>query len=118
METFILFGIRCADLDSMDDNKKMAMMWEMAQLLETIFDAELQLRESWHWGYYYCLGTFEDYLYLRENIHPAEDYELLEPDFAEYPFLLYLNGAYKYPHCLAAIEAKPDVFEKLRSEQC
>jgi hypothetical protein len=133
----ILFGIRCAEVEAMEignwpvgvpfdqhymklDERKMELMRELASMLESITGAETQQRHSDHKGTYFCLKNGEDYFELRENIYPEEDYEAVEPHFSEYPFLLHISEMDdypNYPHYLAAIEARPDIFVKLRTER-
>lgn len=130
----ILFGIRCEEVEGLTIEAwtsgnppgehqltayriKLNKMSEFANLIEKNLNVKLQRRESISWGIYYCFAGNDDYLNLRENMNPEMDNDLLEPEFSDYPFLLYLENSHKYPHYLAAIEARPDIFVKLRTEQ-
>ncbi|MDR6633775.1 hypothetical protein J2X72_002575 [Phyllobacterium sp. 1468] len=104
MRTDILFGIYSEDME------------EIKELLEDILGRELEARESLQKGEYYCLGVFEDFLYLQDNEN-IEDGETVEDEFPEYPLILYINDADEYPHYLSAIEKRSDIFVKLRTEQ-
>ena len=137
MKTETLIGIRSAEVEAMKiekwpvsvpldqhydklDKRKLEIMQEFASTIEGITGAETQRRHSEHKGTYYCLKNGDRYFELRENMYPEDDYEPIESGFSEYPFLLFISEIDDYPNYpqyLAAIEARPDIFVKLRTEQ-
>ncbi|WP_133624385.1 hypothetical protein [Phyllobacterium brassicacearum] len=84
--------------------------------MEDILGRELEARESLHKGEYYCLGVFENFLFLQDNEN-IEDGEIVEDEFPEYPLILYINDADEYPHYRDAIQARSDIFVKLQTKQ-
>lgn len=106
MTTYVLFGVKTATLDAARDE------------IERILQVALAAREGLHNGEnYYSLGFLRTVLKLKNNID-LDDVEmefdgLSEPDFPKYPFLLYLDDAETVPHIQAALEAAPELFEKL-----
>ncbi|MGH6859817.1 MAG: hypothetical protein ACRECY_06145, partial [Phyllobacterium sp.] len=103
MITNILFGIHSE------------YMQEIKNILEDILGIEMEAREGFHVGDYYCFGVPESLLCLQYN----EDFEgeVVEDKFPDYPLILYVNDVDQCPHYLAAIEARPDVFVKLHTDQ-
>jgi hypothetical protein len=104
MITDVLFGIKTEDME------------EIKEILEDILSRKLQAREGLHMGEYYSLPFPDDYLYLRHNAN-IEDGEIEEEEFPEYPIVLYIEDVNKYPEYFAAIQARSDVFVKLRTNQ-
>jgi hypothetical protein len=100
----ILFGIHSEDIE------------EIKEIIEEILGRELEARESFNWGHYYCLPFPERNFYLRYN-EDQEDGEVMEYNFSDFPLLLYISDAYRYPRYLTAVESRSDVFVKLRTEQ-
>ncbi|MEP7456986.1 hypothetical protein [Phyllobacterium sp. SB3] len=138
MNREILFGIRCAEVEAMEienwpidtdaldehhkqlDDRKLSIMQGIATSIEQVIGGDLQERNSDHKGTYYRLKSADRYLELRENMFPAEEYEPIEPDFAQYPFLLYISEIENYPtypDYLAAIQRRQDIFVKLRTTE-
>jgi hypothetical protein len=109
MTTYVLFGVKASSLDIARD------------LVEKNLHVTLDAREGLHnGGNYYFLGFPEMVLTLKNNIDlDDEEMEfdgLSEPDFPKHPYLLYLDDAETVPHILAALEAAPERFEKLRTK--
>src|SRR5262249_21805573 len=110
--TDILFGIDADDIE------------EIMELIDALFGRKLEGREGLAYGEYYCFGVFDKFMrlqfnkvadYMPEIDTPEEPF--FDPDFQEYPILLYINDADKYPHYLAAIECQPNMFVKLRTKR-
>ncbi|RCW79533.1 hypothetical protein [Phyllobacterium bourgognense] len=104
MQTDILFGIHSEDME------------EIKVVIEEILGRELEAREGFNWGHYYCLPFPERYLYLRYN-EDNEDGEVMEHNFPDYPLLLYIYDAYRHPNYLTAVEARSDIFIELRTKR-
>lgn len=109
MTTYVLFGVKTSSLNAARD------------AVEKVLQVTLDAREGLHnGGDYYSLGFPKMVLTIKSNIDlDDEEMEvdgLSEPDFPQHPYLLYLDDAETVPHILAAIEAAPDLFEKLRTE--
>jgi hypothetical protein len=105
--TDILFGIRTEDME------------EIRELLEALLGTELLARSGLHRGEYYTFpDALDEFLYLQynEDFEDGEEEQAREPDFPEYPLILYIQDEGQHPGYLAAIEARPDVFVKLRTE--
>jgi hypothetical protein len=108
MATYVLFGVKAPTLDVARD-------W-----VENALHVSLVAREGLHaGGDHYTLGFPEIILDLKNNIDlDDEEMEfdgLSEPDFPKHPYLLYVDCAETVPHILAALEASPELFEKLRT---
>lgn len=102
------------------DDRKLSIMQGIATTIEQVIGSNLHERHSDHKGIYYRLKSADSYLELRENIFPAEEYEPIEPGFAQYPFLLYISEIENYPtypDYLAAIQKRQDIFVKLRTTE-
>ena len=108
MTTYLLFGVKASTLDVARD-------W-----VERALNVSLVAREGLHaGGDHYTLGFPDIILDLKNNVDPDdEEMEvdgLSEPEFSKHPYLLYLDHADTVPHILAALEASPELFEKLRT---
>lgn len=99
-----LYGIKSAKID------------DIARIIHVELSIGIRPKDSEYFGRLYILTEPNGYLYLRYNVL-NNGMDLLEADFSMYPLLLHLTNANRYPHYLAAIESRPDIFEKLRSEQ-
>lgn len=111
MPTFVLFGVKAATLNG-------ARIW-----IEEALNVSLVAREGLQsGGDHYTHGNPDIILDLKNNLDlDDEEMEcdgLSEPDFPKHPFLLYLNYAEQAPHIIAALEAAPERFEKLRTNIC
>ena len=108
MATFVLFGVKAATLEAARDQ------------VEKALNVSLVAREGLHsGGRHYTLGFPDIVLGLKNNIDlDDEEMEfagLAEPDFPAHPYLLYLDDAETVPRVVAALEASPELFEKLRT---
>jgi hypothetical protein len=100
----VLFGVRAAT-------------FEQARVaVEQTLDISLEERESSHYGgnYFRFHGPELQELILQENIEVPE-MEPAEEEFSDQHYLLYLSGFPKDSPLLAALEAAPETFEKLRA---
>ena len=98
----VLFGVRAETFDA------------ARVTVEHALDVTLEERESSHYGgvYFKFNGPDLQELVLQENIEIPE-MEPAETDFPDERYLLYVSGFPKESPLLAALEAAPQVFEKL-----
>lgn len=108
MVTYVLFGVKAESLA------------EARHQVEKTLQVALEEREGWHaGGVHYTFGFPSIFVDVKNNLD-LDDAELefgglSEPDFSQYPYLLYLNDAQKNLGFLAALEGAFDRFEKLRT---
>lgn len=108
MPRFVLFGVVADTLE------------EARVRVEHAIGSTLVGREGLHaGGVHYTLGFPIILLDLKNNID-LDDTEmefngLSEPEFPEFPFLLYLNDVQNHPEIYDNISARSDQFKLLRS---
>lgn len=102
----VLFGVRVATFEA------------ARAAVEHTLGIVLHERESSHYGgvYFRFNGPNVQELVLQENIEIPE-MEPAEEDFPEQRYLLYMSGSPKDSSFLAALEASPELFKKLRTRE-
>jgi hypothetical protein len=85
--------------------------------VERTLHVTLEERESSHYGgvYFRFNGPDLQELVLQENVEIPE-MEPAEEEFPEHRYLLYVSGFPEASPLLTALEAAPELFEKLRTK--
>ena len=110
MSTYLIFGVIARTLD------------ESRDYVEKTLQVKLEAREStYKGGDYYAFGLPDRILSLQNNVDLLDDNSevngIAYPEFAKYPYLLFLNRTETIPSMVSAIEMAPNRFIKLRSSQ-
>ncbi|EJN01403.1 hypothetical protein PMI41_03485 [Phyllobacterium sp. YR531] len=109
----ILFGIQNEEKDAIWDEVE---MYNLSETINKILNINLECNDSITYGDYFADSPDKEIIYLHIN-ELINDEELLEQDFPEYAYLLYINEVEEYPEYVAAIEARSDIFVKLRTTE-
>jgi hypothetical protein len=112
-ENHVLFGIHNEAKNSVYDDSEIA---DLSEFLEDLLGVQLEGRETAHGDPYYAFQFPTDEVSLVTNFLYDEG-EVSEGEFPDYAYLLYLNNPRENPQYLTAIEARPDIFVKLRTVQ-
>ncbi|EJN01407.1 hypothetical protein [Phyllobacterium sp. YR531] len=112
-ENHVLFGIHNEAKNAEYDDNEIA---DLSEFVEDLLGIQLEGRETAHGDPYYAFPLPNRSLYLKTNFLVDEG-EVSEGKFPDYAYLLYLNNPQQNRQYLAAVEARPDIFVKLRTEE-
>ncbi|MEP7456985.1 hypothetical protein [Phyllobacterium sp. SB3] len=111
--TEVIFGIQNEEKDAIWDLREFIAI---SELINACLNIKLEMGDSVTYGDYFSTTPDEEIVYLHTN-ELIDDDELLEQDFPEYAYLLYIDDIENNPEYVAAIEARSDVFVKLRTKE-
>lgn len=111
--TEVIFGIQNEEKDAIWDLREFIAI---SELVNACLNIKLEMGDSVTYGDYFSTTPDDEIVYLHTN-ELIDDDELLEQDFPEYAYLLYIDDIENNPEYVAAIEARSDVFVKLRTKE-
>ncbi|MGH1420109.1 MAG: hypothetical protein ACRBCJ_14735 [Hyphomicrobiaceae bacterium] len=113
METFILYGVETKSLE------------QARVYVETTLNISLLPREGYFMGgdyYHYDFTSYGKHSSLRlKHNRDFDDIEnevggMSDPEYPDYSLLIHLDFTEEIPHAVAALDAAPEYFKKLRTE--